>query len=68
MTSQPRVRESDGAVWVEGIGYVAELFTYGSKEAAQKAAEEANNNSQHANISNSKQKGSSAEIERMGFG
>lgn len=37
----PRVREEDGAVYVEGVGYVSELPSYGSREAARKAAQEA---------------------------
>lgn len=68
MAEQPRIRESDGAVWVEGIGYVAELFSYGGKTAAGEAAREAVKRSQDVKIQEANLKADSDKVEKMGFG
>lgn len=41
MKKQSRVRDSDRAVRVEGIGYVTELQSFGGKKAAGEAARKA---------------------------
>ncbi|MBV7326818.1 hypothetical protein KFU94_00875 [Chloroflexi bacterium TSY] len=36
-----RIRKSDGAVYVDGLGYVHELGSLGGREAAREAARQA---------------------------